>query len=140
MSFASGMHDDIVAIDVGPQLVTATRLELRRAVLDELERGARRLRLDFTHTGFVDSAGLGVLVSLSKQVRERGGELRIAHLNADLTLLFKLTKLDQLFRMDDGGDGPANEESFNPPAGPPPVRCAPPGSPESSMRRFQPPP
>ena len=52
---------------------------------------------DFSKTGYIDSSGLGVLVSLSKKIREQGGELRLAGLNADLQTLFELTKLDTLF-------------------------------------------
>ena len=107
MSFASEKHGETVVVDVGPQLVSANRLEFRTAVLDEMERGARLFRLDFSRTGYVDSSGLGALIALSKQIRARGGELRLANLNDDLTLLFKLTKLDTLFRVDDGGTGPA---------------------------------
>jgi anti-sigma B factor antagonist len=53
--------------------------------------------IDFSKTGYIDSSGLGVLVSLSKKIREQGGELRLAGLNADLQTLFELTKLDTLF-------------------------------------------
>ena len=119
MSFAGGKNDDTVVVDVGAQLSTTNRREFKGAVLEELERGARRLRLDFTRTRYVDSSGLGVLVSLARQVRERGGELRIANLNEDLALLFKLTKLDALFHMEDGGDGPASTGVLAPVRPPP---------------------
>jgi anti-sigma B factor antagonist len=42
-----------------------------------------------------------VLVSLSKKIREQGGELRLANLNEDLRTLFELTKLDTLFNIAD---------------------------------------
>jgi anti-sigma B factor antagonist len=42
-----------------------------------------------------------VLVSLSKKIREQGGELRLANLNDDLKTLFELTKLDTLFQIAD---------------------------------------
>jgi anti-sigma B factor antagonist len=41
------------------------------------------------------------LVSLSKKIREQGGELRLSSLNDDLRTLFELTKLDTLFRIAD---------------------------------------
>ena len=44
--------------------------------LDELERGEKKFLIDFSQTGYIDSSGLGVLVSLSKRIREQGGELR----------------------------------------------------------------
>jgi anti-sigma B factor antagonist len=40
-------------------------------------------------------------VSLSKKIREQGGELRLSGLNEDLRTLFELTKLDTLFRITD---------------------------------------
>jgi anti-sigma B factor antagonist len=55
--------------------------------------------VDFAGTGYIDSSGLGVLVSLSKKIREQGGELRLANLNDDLRTLFELTKLDSLFHI-----------------------------------------
>ena len=57
--------------------------------------------IDFAQTGYIDSSGLGVLVSLAKKVREQGGDLRLAGLNDDLRTLFELTKLDTLFTLVD---------------------------------------
>jgi len=42
-----------------------------------------------------------VLVSLSKKIRDEGGDLRLAGLNEDLKTLFELTKLDTLFAIAD---------------------------------------
>ena len=61
-------------------------------MLDEIERGERKFLVDFSQTGYIDSSGLGVLVSLSKKIREHGGELRLTNLNEDLKTLFELTK------------------------------------------------
>ena len=46
----------------------------------------------------------GVLVSLSKKIRDEGGDLRLAGLNEDLKTLFELTKLDTLFAITDSAD------------------------------------
>jgi anti-sigma B factor antagonist len=114
MSISLERSGDQLEVDVRGQLVTKNRHELTQAVLSELERGARRVRIDFAETGYIDSSGLGMLVSLSKRLRERGGELRLANLNRDLKTLFELTGLDTLFRVDydnnndgDGGSGRA---------------------------------
>ncbi|MXW09079.1 MAG: STAS domain-containing protein [Gammaproteobacteria bacterium] len=70
-------------------------------MLERLRIGDREFLIDFAETGYIDSSGLGVLVSLSKKVREQGGELRLAALNEDLRTLFQLTKLDTLFTIVD---------------------------------------
>ena len=97
MSFAIEKQGDIVVVDVEGQLIVGNRQELKQKVLEELEGGARKFLIDFSSTGYIDSSGLGVLVSLSKKIREQGGELRLANLNEDLRTLFELTKLDTLF-------------------------------------------
>ena len=97
MSISVKRDHDMVVVSIGGQLVTANRHELKEAVLRELETGARRFRVDFADTGYVDSSGLGVLVSISKRIRDAAGTLQLANLNEDLVTLFALTKLDTLF-------------------------------------------
>jgi anti-sigma B factor antagonist len=92
MSFDVKKHGDVTVIDVEGQLIVGNRQELK-------DKGARKFLIDFSNTGYIDSSGLGVLVSLSKKIREQGGELRLANLNEDLRTLFELTKLDTLFHI-----------------------------------------
>ena len=101
MAFNVSGEGDVTVVDVDGQLIVGNRQELRQKVLDELEKGRRKFLVDFTETGYIDSSGLGVLVSLSKKIREMGGELRISTLNEDLRILFGLTKLDTLFQIAD---------------------------------------
>lgn len=99
MSFTIKTEGEIVVVEVEGQLIVGNRQELKQKVLDELKRGGRKFLIDFSHVGYIDSSGLGVLVSLSKKIRDQGGELRLANLNDDLKTLFELTKLDTLFQI-----------------------------------------
>lgn len=91
----------VVVIGVDGQLIVGNRHELKQKVMDALDVGERKIVVDFTHTGYIDSSGLGALVSLSKKIRDQGGDLRLAGLNEDLRTLFELTKLDTLFTIAD---------------------------------------
>ncbi|MFS8636519.1 MAG: STAS domain-containing protein [Gemmatimonadota bacterium] len=104
MSFIVNKENDVTIIDVEGQLIVGNRQELKEKVLQELENGGRKFLIDFARTGYIDSSGLGVLVSLSKKIREQGGELRLANLNEDLRTLFELTKLDTLFQISKSRD------------------------------------
>jgi anti-sigma B factor antagonist len=104
MSLDVHRKGDITVVDVKGQLIVGNRQELKQRVLDELEGGARKFLIDFADTAYIDSSGLGVLVSLSKKIREQGGDLRLANLNDDLRTLFELTKLDTLFHIAGGRD------------------------------------
>jgi anti-sigma B factor antagonist len=105
MGFQVEKVNDVLVVDVEGQLIVGNRQELKQKVLEELENGERKFVVDFEKTGYIDSSGLGVLVSLSKKIREQGGELRLANLNEDLRTLFELTKLDTLFHIADSRDG-----------------------------------
>lgn len=94
----------VVVIGVDGQLIVGNRHELKQKVMDAIEAGERKLVIDFTNTGYIDSSGLGALVSLSKKLRDAGGDLRLAGLNEDLRTLFELTKLDTLFAIADTPD------------------------------------
>ncbi len=104
MSFQVSKVNDVTLIEVDGQLIVGNRQELKQGVLEKLEGGDLKFVIDFANTGYIDSSGLGVLVSLSKKIREQGGELRLSSLNEDLRTLFELTKLDTLFRIADHKD------------------------------------
>jgi len=101
MSLHVSRDGDVVIVEIEGQLIVSNRQELKQRVLDEAEGGARKVLIDFARTGYIDSAGLGVLVSLAKRLRELGGDIRLANLNDDLRTLFELTKLDTLFQIAD---------------------------------------
>jgi len=98
MSFSQTKDASGVAVlQVEGQLIVGNRQELKDLVQTALDQGERRLLIDFSRTGYIDSSGLGALVSISRKIREAGGELRLSGLNEDLRSLFELTKLDTLF-------------------------------------------
>ncbi len=97
MSFSLHRSDHVLVVTVDGQLVVTNRQEFKQAVLDAVADGARTVVVDFANAGYIDSSGLGALVSLSKRIREAGGDLRLAALNEDLRTLFELTRLDALF-------------------------------------------
>ena len=91
----------VVVVTVDGQLIVGNRHELKQKITEALDGGERKFLIDFTKTGYIDSSGLGVLVSLSRRIREADGDLRLAGLNDDLRTLFELTKLDTLFNIAD---------------------------------------
>jgi anti-sigma B factor antagonist len=91
----------VTVVRVDGQLIVGNRQELKDLVNQALDAGNRKILIDFSRTGYIDSSGLGALVALSKRAREVGGELRLSGLNEDLRSLFELTKLDTLFAIAD---------------------------------------
>ena len=57
--------------------------------------------LDLSGVDFVDSIGLGVIVSALKRVRGRGGDLVVAGAVPRVRSLFELTRLDEIIELHD---------------------------------------
>jgi anti-sigma B factor antagonist len=57
----------------------------------------RFIEVDLQQANFIDSEGLGALISAHKAVASRGGCVRLIGANTMVTELFRLTRLDQLF-------------------------------------------
>lgn len=101
MNLEVGHEDDVTVIAVAGELVVGNRGRLREAVTDRIAAGDRKFVVDFDGTSYIDSSGLGLLVSLATEVRDEGGELRLSGLGDDLRTLFELTRLDTLFHIAD---------------------------------------
>ncbi len=55
--------------------------------------------LDASVIEFIDSAGLGVLISLLKKLAHRGGDLSIAALQKQTRVVFEITRSYKLFHL-----------------------------------------
>lgn len=63
-----------------------------------------RLLLDFQHVEHLSSAALGMLITLNKQLTERHGRLVLANINKDIYEVFKITRLNKLFNIQNSTD------------------------------------
>ena len=74
-----------------------------REALKELTRSNHdKFVVDLTDTSFIDSQGLGILVSLLRAARGFGGSVHLVTPSDEgVQRLFSVTKLDQVFEMFD---------------------------------------
>ncbi|MGB7085751.1 MAG: STAS domain-containing protein [Phormidesmis sp.] len=71
--------------------------EVRTQVDSALTSGTKTLLIDLKDTTFVDSSGLGTLVSVLKKVRTNSCEMYVCSINPQVKMLFELTSMDQVF-------------------------------------------
>ncbi len=69
------------------------KVELRRL----FEIGAKNLIIDLKEVLFIDSSGLGVLVSGYKNASVLHGSLRLSNLQSQVKSMFELTRLHRVF-------------------------------------------
>ncbi len=70
---------------------------LRQMVRDLLEKGQRKIVLNLADVSYIDSAGIGELVTGFTTARTHGGELKLLHLTKKVHDLLQITKLYTVF-------------------------------------------
>jgi len=70
--------------------------QLERVVADLLQQQEKKVVLDMTALDYLDSSGIGTVVSCLTQVKKSGGDLRLAGVSQRLQRMFKMTGVDSL--------------------------------------------
>ena len=89
--------DHTTTITMPKQWVVNNANEDKNTLLAFITEGNNRLILDFSHTEFIDSTGLGTLVALLKSCRQHNGGLALCNLSPKVQALIELTQLHKIF-------------------------------------------
>jgi len=73
--------------------------ELKTQMLNLFEEGKNNLVVDLQEVRFVDSSGLGSLVSGFKNASARNGNLKLSSLQPQVKSMFELTRLHRVFEI-----------------------------------------
>jgi anti-sigma B factor antagonist len=73
--------------------------ELKAQMLKLFEEGKNNLVVDLQSVRFVDSSGLGALVSGFKNASSRNGSLKLSGLQLQVKSMFELTRLHRVFEI-----------------------------------------
>ena len=96
----SDQNEKIAAIKVPRSFSGAAVKETVAGVHQALRDGAGMLTFDFSGAETIDSFGIGQLVALAKDLKEKKIHLRLSHLNDDMFQFFIDTGLDQIFAIE----------------------------------------
>jgi anti-sigma B factor antagonist len=96
------MHLDIELIDDVP-VITINTANLDVANIEEFREEITRLLephsnavIDLSELDFMDSSGLGALLSCMRRLRARGGDLKLAGMNSEVKTLFALVHMERI--------------------------------------------
>jgi anti-sigma B factor antagonist len=74
---------------------------LRDTIKDLLGKGQKKILLNLGDVSYIDSSGIGELVSAFTSVRNQGGELKLLNLTKKVHDLLQITKLYTVFDVKD---------------------------------------
>src|SRR5215472_7173236 len=94
---------DVTIVDIRGRIVLGEEsAALRNLVCDLISKGHKRILFNLGDVNYIDSSGLGHLVSAFTSVRKQGGELKLLNLTTKVHDVMQITKLYTVFDiMDD---------------------------------------
>jgi anti-sigma B factor antagonist len=97
MNIEVKLQDGIQVVYCGGSLDADTVAGFKKITYDLVSGGSTRLVIDCTNLNFIDSMGLGVLISLLRRVRQRNGDVKVSALTDEVKTIFEITRLHRLF-------------------------------------------
>ena len=98
--------DDVTIVDLSGQIRLGEGSSiLRDTVKDLLGKGQKKILINLGNINYIDSSGIGELVSAFTSVRHQGGEMKLLHLTKKVRDVLQITKLYTVFHVLDDQAG-----------------------------------
>ena len=102
MKVATRQVDGVTILDLSGRITLGEgSVTLRDTVRDLLSKGNKKIILNLGDVNYIDSSGIGELVSAFTSVRNAGGELKLLNLTKKVHDLLQITKLYTVFDIKD---------------------------------------
>ena len=102
MKASTRQFDDITIVDLSGQIKLGEGSStLRDIVKDLLSKGQKNILLNLGDISYIDSSGIGELVSAYTSVRNQGGEMKLLKLTKRVKDVLAITKLLTVFDVKD---------------------------------------
>src|ERR1700712_3863223 len=102
MKFKTRQVDGVTILDLSGRITLGEgSVTLRDAVRDVLAKGSNKILLNLGDVNYIDSSGIGELVSAYTSVKGQGGELKLLNLTKKVHDLLQITKLYTVFDVKD---------------------------------------
>ena len=112
MKSSTRQVDGVTIVDLSGRITLGEgSTMLRDIVRDMIAKGNKKILLNLGDVTYIDSSGIGELVSAFTTVRNGGGELKLLNLTKKVHDLLQITKLYTVFDIKD--DEAAAIQSFN---------------------------
>ena len=102
MKASTRQVDGVTIVDLSGRITLGEgSVILRDTIKDLLGKGQKKILLNLGDVSYIDSSGIGELVSAFTSVRNQGGELKLLHLTKKVHDLLQITKLYTVFDIKD---------------------------------------
>jgi anti-sigma B factor antagonist len=102
VKISTRLVDGVTILDMSGRITLGEgSVQLRDAVRDLLAKGQKHILLNLGDVTYIDSSGIGELVSAFTTAKNQGGELKLLNLTRKVHDLLQITKLYTVFDVKD---------------------------------------
>jgi anti-sigma B factor antagonist len=88
---------DVLVLELREDNLDASNVRAFREAAQALMRERTRIVLDLAGVKFIDSSGLGALISCLRQANGRKGDFRLCEMSRNVRALFELMRMHRVF-------------------------------------------
>ncbi len=96
------IHADgvFVRIDLSGRVYVEEAMKLREQAFQHLDQGCKTIVINLSGVDYMDSSGLGAIISVHKHALQKGGRMTVKGLRGEVKELFELTKLGSIVNIE----------------------------------------
>jgi anti-sigma B factor antagonist len=100
MKFSHKLDDDILILVLEGDLIGENSgIDLIEAINTQVEAGVKKCIIDISDLRYINSSGIGVLITILTKFRNRGGEVCLLEPSDSVKKLLIITKLNAIFHV-----------------------------------------
>ena len=98
LKLSTRVVDGVSILDLSGRITLGEgSVQLRDTIRDLVSKGVKSILVNLGEVNYIDSSGIGELVSAFTSVKNQGGDLKLLNLNKKIYDLLQITKLYTVF-------------------------------------------
>jgi anti-sigma B factor antagonist len=99
MKLSTHQHGQVVVVTIDADNLDANSSRTFKELIAPILDKERKVAFDLGRLQFVDSSGLGVILSCLRTLNSRGGDLRLFGMTRPVRALFELVRMHRVFEI-----------------------------------------
>ncbi len=102
MKITQKPQGDIIVLAISGKIMGGPDYDIFHSeIKDLIEKGSQDVLLDFNKVSYINSTGLGLLISAFTSLKKAGGQMKICNVNERVGSIFYVTELHNVFDIHD---------------------------------------
>lgn len=96
--------EGVVVLDIDGEIDLYNAPDIKTSIKNQMDAGKKKIIINLDSVSYIDSSGIGALISSLSHLKKTGGGLKIINVYDSVKKVFELTKLTSFFEIYDNED------------------------------------